>query len=194
MLASKALIRVSRANFSVERYILDWQTIITEHGPMVWKTAYRLLGNEADTSDCFQEVLLTAVQVSRKEKIRNLPALLNRLATHKAIDLLRIRMRTVETSQADCVDCPDKSTDSVQTMENQELSDRLRQALTDLPDLEAQAFCLRIFNDLSYRQIAAQLQVKTGYVGALISRAREKLQRLFSSAVVNEEIRSKAYE
>jgi len=51
---------------------------------------------------------------------------------------------------------------------------------------------LQTFNDLSYRQIAAQLQVKTGYVGALISRAREKLQRLLSSAVVNEEIRSKS--
>ena len=25
---------------------MDWQAIITEHGPLVWKTAYRLLGNE----------------------------------------------------------------------------------------------------------------------------------------------------
>jgi RNA polymerase sigma factor (sigma-70 family) len=148
----------------------------------------------SDTSDCFQEVFLTAVQVSQREKIRNLPALLNRLATNKAIDLLRIRMRTVETSQLDCSDCPDKSVNSAQSMEDRELSGRLRQALADLPELEAQAFCLLIFNDLSYRQIAAQLQVKTGYVGALISRAREKLQHLFSSAAVNEEIRSKAYE
>jgi RNA polymerase sigma-70 factor (ECF subfamily) len=170
---------------------LDWQAIITEHGPLVWKTAYRLLGNEADTSDCFQEVFLTAVQVSRRENIRHLPALLNRLATHKAIDLLRIRMRSTET-QMDCDTCPDKSSDSARMLENRELAERLRQALTGLPELEAQAFCMQTFNELSYRQIAAQLQVKTGYVGALISRAREKLQRLLSSAVVNEEIRSKS--
>jgi RNA polymerase sigma-70 factor (ECF subfamily) len=173
---------------------LDWQAIITEHGPLVWKTAYRLLGNEADTSDCFQEVFLTAVQVSRKETIRNLPALLCRLATNKAIDLLRIRMRSMESSQLDCDHCPDSSPDSVRVLENRELAEQLRQALTDLPALEAQAFCMQTFNELSYRQIAAQLQVKTGYVGALVSRAKEKLQRLLSSAVVNEEIRSKAYE
>ena len=171
---------------------MDWQSIITEHGPMVWQTAYRLLGNEADTSDCFQDVFLTAVQVSRREKIRNLPALLNHLATNKAIDLLRIRMRTAELVPLDCDNCPDKSANSADLFENRELADHLRQAIASLPELEAQAFCMQTFNDLSYRQIAAQLQVKTGYVGALISRAKEKLQRLFSSAVVNEEIRSKA--
>lgn len=160
---------------------------------MVWKTAYRLLGNEADTNDCFQDVFLTAVQVSRRETIRNLPALLCRLATNKAIDLLRIRMRCTETPM-DCDTCPDKSPDSARVLENRELADRLRQALTGLPELEAQAFCMQTFNELSYRQIAAQLQVKTGYVGALISRAREKLQRLLSSAAVGEEIRSKTYE
>jgi len=162
---------------------------------MVWKTAFRLLGNEADTSDCFQDIFLTAVQVSRREKIRHLPALLNRLATHKAIDLLRLRMRTEKSmSQMDCNECPDKTQSPIQSFEIKELSDRLRQALITLPELEAQAFCLRVFNELSYRQIAAQLQVKTGYAGALISRAKEKLQRLFSSAAVNEEIRSKTYE
>jgi RNA polymerase sigma-70 factor (ECF subfamily) len=174
---------------------LDWQSIISEHGPMVWKTAFRLLGNEADTSDCFQDIFLTAVQVARREKIRNLPALLNRLATHKAIDLLRRRMQTPKiTPSMDCDDCPDMSFNPAQSAQDKELSDHLRQALITLPDLEAQAFCLQTFNDLSYRQIAAQLQVKTGYVGALISRAREKLQRLLSSATVNEEIRSKTYE
>lgn len=172
---------------------MDWQAIIIEHGPLVWKTAFRLLGSEADTNDCFQDVFLTAVQVSRREKIRNLPALLNRLATHKAIDLLRIRMRNTETPM-DCDTCPDMSPDSVRVLENRELAEQLRMALADLPALEAQAFCLQTFNDLSYRQIAAQLQVKTGYVGALVSRAKEKLKHLLSSAAVNEKLRSKAYE
>lgn len=163
---------------------MNWQSIIKDHGPMVWKAAYRLLGNEADTNDCFQDVFLTAVQVSRREKIRNLPALLNHLATQKAINLLRIRMRHAGTVSMDCNECPDDSGRQNLPLEDRELAQRLREALTDLPDLEAQAFCLRIFNELSYRQIAVQLQVKTGYVGALISRAREKLQHLFSSAAV----------
>lgn len=171
---------------------MDWQAIITEHGQMVWQTAYRLLGSEADTSDCFQEVFLAAVQVSRREKIRNLPALLNHLASQKAIDLLRVRMRHAGSVTLDSDNSQALTSPGELSLENRELAERLRQALAGLPDLEAQAFCLQTFNDLSYRQIAAQLQVKTGYVGALISRAREKLQRLFSSADVNQEIRSKA--
>lgn len=173
---------------------MDWQSVITEHGPLVWKTAYRLLNNEADTSDCFQEVFVAAVEISRRENIRNLPALLNRLATHKAISLLRLRIRNREVlSQMEYREGCDAVTDPAELSNNGELSDRIRQAIADLPELEAQAFCLQIFNDLSYRQIASQLNVKTGYVGVLINRAKEKLHCLFSS-VVNEEIRSSTYE
>ena len=173
---------------------MDWQAVIHEHGPLVWKTAFRLLSNEADTSDCFQEVFVAAVRISRQENVRNLPALLNRLATHKAIDLLRRRRLTPQTTLSmECDDCPDMSFNPERSAQNNELSDRLRQALITLPDLEAQAFCLQVFNELSYRQIAAQLHVKTGYVGTLISRAKEKLQRLFPAAV-NEEIWGKTYE
>ncbi len=169
---------------------MDWQSVITEHGPLVWKTAYRLLNNEADTNDCFQDVFLAAVEVSRREKIRNLPALLHRLATHKAITMLRHRMRN---SDALChlegrIGC-DAAGDPAEASGNGELAGRIRIAIADLPELEAQAFCLRVLNDLSYRQIAGQLDVKTGYVGVLIGRAKEKLQRLFPAAV-NEEIRS----
>lgn len=169
---------------------MDWQTVITEHGPLVWKTAYRLLNNEADTNDCFQEVFLAAVEVSRREKIRNLPALLNRLATHKAITLLRRRVRNTEAlSHIGSRNACDAAADPAQVSGNGELTERIRRAIAGLPEMEAQAFCLQVFSDLSYRQIAVQLNVKTGYVGVLIGRAKEKLQRLFPSAV-SEEIRS----
>ena len=65
-----------------------WQDIIEEHGRVVWKIAYRLLGNEADAADCFQDAFLAAVKMSRREKIRNVPALMVRLATTRAIDRL----------------------------------------------------------------------------------------------------------
>ena len=30
--------------------MVDWQVIIKKHGPAVWQTSYRLLGNHADTA------------------------------------------------------------------------------------------------------------------------------------------------
>ena len=176
------------------KHLLDWQSVITEHGPLVWKTAYRLLNNEADTSDCFQEVFVAAVEISQRENIRNLPALLNRLATHKAISMLRSRMRSAEAlSQMDCRECGEVPVDPLEHADDDALAERIRRAIADLPEPEAQAFCLQVINDLSYRQIAAQLNVKTGYVGVLIRRAKDKLQRLFPAAV-NEEIGSSIHE
>jgi len=71
----------------------DWDTIVTEHAPAVWRTAYRLLSNEADASDCMQEAFVSAVGVARREAVQNWPALLKRLATTRALDRLRARMR-----------------------------------------------------------------------------------------------------
>lgn len=173
---------------------MDWQSVIAEHGTLVWKTAYRLLNNEADTSDCFQDVFLSAVEVSRRERIRNLPALLNRLATHRAIAMLRSRTRNAAAMdrlerEADGIAASDPEYPS----ENGELAEHILRAIADLPELEAQAFCLRVLNDLSYRQIASQLNVKINYAGVLIARAKDKLQRRFP-AVVNEEIGSCTHE
>ncbi|MEJ2703700.1 MAG: sigma-70 family RNA polymerase sigma factor, partial [Sedimentisphaerales bacterium] len=77
--------------------MVDWNTIIEEHGPAVWQTAYRLLGNHADASDCFQETFVSALGFCRRQRVRNFPALLARLATARAIDQLRRRFRQVQS-------------------------------------------------------------------------------------------------
>jgi RNA polymerase sigma-70 factor (ECF subfamily) len=73
--------------------VIDWQIIIEKHGPAVWQTAYRLLGNYEDASDCFQETFICALKVSNRQRVKNFPALLVRLATTRAIDQLRRRIR-----------------------------------------------------------------------------------------------------
>jgi RNA polymerase sigma factor (sigma-70 family) len=51
--------------------------------------------------------------------------------------------------------------------------------LTELPPRQAQAFCLRYLNDMSYRQIAKELGIKTNAAGVLLHRARAKLRESF---------------
>ncbi len=71
--------------------LIDWQIIIEKHGPAVWKTAYRLLGNRADAADCFQETFLSALRFRRRRQVRNFQALLIHIATARAMDQLRQR-------------------------------------------------------------------------------------------------------
>ena len=158
--------------------MINWQTIVKKHGPAVWQTAYRLLGNHADAADCFQETFICALEVSRRQRVRNFSALLVRLATTRAIDQLRQRFSNskVRADAADLTAVPSTNPDPVQEAQMQELVVRLRESLSQLPPQEAQVFCLRYLNNMSYRQIAKELGIKTKTAGVLLHRARKKLR------------------
>ena len=161
--------------------MIDWQAIIEEHGPAVWQTAYRLLGNHADAADCFQEAFVSALNVSRRQHVQNFSALLTRLATARAIDQLRRRFRRPDCSQDpdDGSDAEDEALCPSERAQQRELAERVRQLLNQLPAQEAQAFCLRYLNDMSYQQIAGAMGISTNAAGVLLHRAKARLRELF---------------
>ena len=167
----------------------NWQVIVEKHGPAVWQSAYRLLGNGADASDCFQETFISALAVWRRQRVRNWPALLKRLATARALDCLRRRHARANRHQnpADWAAVPSKNPGPVQQALGVELAEQLRQVLTQLPTEQAQAFCLRHLEDFSYRQIARQLGITTNAVGVLLHRARARLGQLLGSEILEPE-------
>jgi len=161
--------------------VIDWQIIIEKNGPAVWQTAYRLLGNRTDAADCFQETFICALELSQRQRVRNFSGLLTRLATTRAIDLLRRRFRRSHGSDAsaDWAAVPSTNPGPAQMAEQRELVARLRESLTKLPPAEAQVFCMRYLNDMSYRRIAKALGIKTNAAGVLLHRARAKLRESF---------------
>ncbi len=169
----------------------DWEKIVAKHSGIVWRTAYRILGTQPDAADCFQNTFISALEVSRRQRVRNWAALLRRLATCKALDLLRAKHRSArEIGESACLGIASDNPGPVEQAIAAELSDRLRRALSELPDAQAEVFCLRYLSDLKYRQIAQQLGVKTSAVGVLLHRARLRLRELLSSkdAVVDAEV------
>jgi RNA polymerase sigma factor (sigma-70 family) len=166
--------------------LIDWRLTIHEYGPMVWKRLFRIVGNEADASDGFQEVFLTAVKVSRRESICNMAGFLNLTATRCGIDCLRRRqrhpVRSIEGCDAEPA-CPE-SDGPMESLLSGELADSLRKGLSGLPAAEAEAFALQVFDELSYRQIADYMQIQENYVGVLINRARAKLRQILNSTAV----------
>ena len=158
--------------------MIDWQAVIKKHGPAVWQTVYRLLNNHADAADCFQETFVCALQVSQRQRVRSFPALLVRLATSRAIDRLRQRLRQSRSKAdlADWANVPSDNPGPLQEAQQQELVARLRKLLSQLPAQEAQVLCLRYLNEMRYRQIAQELGIKTKMVGVLLHRARAKLR------------------
>ena len=156
----------------------DWSQIVYEHGPIAWRTAYRLLNNEADAGDCFQRAFISALELERTEVIRNWPALLKRLATARALECIRRRRRESSrlTALAEGSIIDRKGVGPVKAAEATELAEHLRAALADLDARQAQVFCLACLDGLGYQEIAEQLRVTVNHVGVLLNRARATLR------------------
>lgn len=161
----------------------DWDRIVREYGPLVFTTAWRILGHVADTEDVVQEVFLQVHQLQRTDPVRHWGGLLRRLAACRALDRLRQRKNTVSLNGLSLVG-PDVGPEAAAV--ERELSERLRSALAKLPDREAAVFCLRYFDDLSYQEIADALRIRTGAVASALHKARLKLESFLLETVPGE--------
>lgn len=161
----------------------DWDRIVRQHGPMVFATAWRILGHAADAEDVVQEVFLQIHQLQQTRPVRHWVALLRRLASCRALDRLRQRRPVVPLDDLH-VASTGEGPEAVAM--SQELADRLRQAVAQLPEREGAIFCLRYFDDLSYQQIADALNIRPGSVAAALHKARARLEILLPEAVKGE--------
>lgn len=158
----------------------DWDRIVREHGPLVFGTAWRILGHAADAEDVVQEVFLQVHQMEQTRPVRCWWALLRRLAACRALDRLRQRRPTVPL---DGVAVHSPADGPEEAAVGHELADRLRQALSHLPPREGAVFCLRYFDDLSYDEIADTLGIRRGAVAAALHKARGRLEGLLLEPV-----------
>lgn len=157
----------------------DWSELIDKHGPMVWSTIRRLIGNRDDASDCFQEVFSAALEFSRKQKVLSWSATLRHLASVKAMDCLRRRYRDSQiqhgqhlTAIADPQsDCPQDRLDSA------ELASALRAALVTIEPRQAEVFSMICLDTMTYQEAAAAIGITENHVGVLLTRARAALKQ-----------------
>jgi RNA polymerase sigma-70 factor (ECF subfamily) len=159
--------------------VTDWDRIVREHGPVVFATAWRILGHAADTEDVVQDVFLQAHLMQQTEVVRCWEALLRRLAACRALDRLRQRRNTVPLEG---LALPSRADGPEAVVIERELAERLRQAVSRLPHREATVFCLRYFDDLSYENIADTLQISVGAVATALHKARTRLESLLLKA------------
>jgi RNA polymerase sigma-70 factor (ECF subfamily) len=159
--------------------MIDWDDLMRREGSAVWRTAYRIVRNRADADECFQEAFLAAFELARRQPVRNWTALLQRLATHRAIDRVRRRLRRRRREEiADLAQAEGAPADPAQHAEAEELASDLRRALARLPARQAEAFCLHELADWSCQQIADEYGMSAGAVGVMLHRTRQKLQEL----------------
>lgn len=161
----------------------DWKEILNVKGPAAWRAAYRITGNRADADECLQQAFLGALEYARRVRVRDWDALLRRLATARAVDRVRERCRGSAGPVPDWESIPAPDAAASRDLEDAELADRLRSALTRISPRQAEVFCLHCLEDFSYEEIAQQLTVSVAAVGVHLHRARERLRELLADSL-----------
>jgi RNA polymerase sigma-70 factor (ECF subfamily) len=158
----------------------DWDAVVSQHAEAVRRTVHRLVGNHADAWDCIQETFLEAVKIDRREPVRNWSSLLRHLATLRALDLLRARsrLRNRRSPDADPAEAVSREPNPSGHAEANELADRLRAAVGELPRRQAQVFCLSCVEQMTSEEVAERLGISPTATRMLLSRARRRLERL----------------
>src|SRR5262245_5716326 len=121
-----------------------WGVILAEHGPMVWRTVYRLLDHQDDALDCYQETFLAAFQFAQSRRIEGWRSFLASLAPRRAMDRLRQRYRSGRRAiSMDTVTEPCGEVDGpIQEARANELMERVREGMAELPQKQAEVFWL----------------------------------------------------
>ncbi len=156
----------------------SWESIVQEHGQMAFAAAWRVLGHASDTEDAVQEAFFDAFQLHRSQQVASWGALLRRLATCRALDLLRKRRPAEPLSAAVAASA---SANPATVAVASELAQRLREALLQLAPREAEVFSLRYFGELTNEEIASELAMTTGAVGVALHKARARLKELLET-------------
>lgn len=155
----------------------DFTMFMRAYQDMVFSTAARLAGNDAQAEDIAQEVFIKAYE--NFGHLRESPSAggwLKTVATNLSLNYLtryrkRWRLFSEEASTPD-VPQPDTALDSLSEQQERAL---LEEALRRLPDHQRVPLVLYHFDDLSYEDIAAKLGVSLAKVKTDIRRARAAL-------------------
>jgi len=162
------------------------EKVFEQHHALVFRAAYRVTGNAADSEDVLQTVFLRMVR--RPEGIQDVgesESYLYRAAVNAARDLVRERQRAAATPLeetasghvSDVRQSPDKAYDSG------EIKKWLRGAVGRLSPMAAEAFVLRFFEDKKNTEIAEILGTTASSIAVTLHRTRERLEREYRAEV-----------
>jgi len=156
-----------------------FEAIFTEHYPRVFAILFRLTGDRAEADDLAAETFWRLWD-RPPASAENLAGWLYRVATRTGYNALRAnRRREHYESQSGQAALPlQPSADPARTVEQRSERERVRTVLRQMPLRDVQVLILR-HSDLSYKEIAAALDMPTASVGKLLSRAEDRFEALY---------------
>lgn len=151
----------------------EFDRLVAEHAPALYRTAYRLVGDRHDAEDLVQDTFRSAwksrggYEAGRSEK-----AWLTSILRRRIVDAWRRRTFPAvvggDFSVDGQVDGPDPTAE--------EYTDEVQRALNRLPPELRESLLLVVVGELTHQEVADLLAIPIGTVLSRVSRARERLR------------------
>lgn len=165
--------------------------LVRRYKDRVYSVVYRYLGNREDALDVAQEVFVRAYDgIGEFRGASGVYTWLYSIASNLSRNRLRDGSRkgrnmAVPLEVAEWRVSGDAGKDPSAHAQRQELDETLQRCLNELPEACRMAFVLRVFENLSYDEIAAAMECPEGTVKSRINQARRVLrERLRELAVI----------
>lgn len=142
-----------------QRWILS---AMQKHGEGLIAILWRLLGNEQDVCDAYQDTFLQLAHYDGRQKPDNVKAYMFRTATNAAISMLRRKEMQNKFVHAISADTNTAPRDHAHDLDAQYLQATLRKHITRLPEHLRNVVMLHDLGELSYEQVGRILQIPPG--------------------------------
>jgi RNA polymerase sigma-70 factor, ECF subfamily len=142
----------------------------------VFNVCYRLLGDQREAEDISQEAFMRAYQRLQSFDVqRPFGPWIRRVAANLCYNHMQKNQPVLLPIQDEQDYAAEKSHDPQSMLENSEKSNAIRQAIAKLPPVYRIVLELRHFHEMSYEEIAMELDLPLNTVRSHLFRARKKM-------------------
>ncbi|HEY2380116.1 MAG TPA: RNA polymerase sigma factor [Terriglobia bacterium] len=147
-----------------------FEELFREHHGLIYRAAYRITGNAEDAEDVLQTLFVRLLRRSEPLDLEANPkGYLHRAAVNIALDIVRLRKRTV---------LPDEHTPGQNSRHNNAgILEMVEAALAGLSPKLAEMFVLKHVEGYDNGEIAKMIGTTRGVVAVLLFRARVRLKK-----------------
>lgn len=159
--------------------------LVRAHQVLVYRTAYRVLGDQAAAEDATQDAFISAFKHIRSFRGGSFKAWLLRIVTNACYDQLRVKQRRPTASLDALLLEPDDPAPGIdraapespqEWAERRELGMLIQKSLETLPPDQRMTLVLVDIEGLSYEEAAQATGANVGTIKSRLSRARAQLR------------------
>lgn len=142
-----------------------------------------MLGSEHDAQDALQETMIGVLHNLKNYQEQNqFKAWIFRIARNKAINVMRLRQKTVLSDQPEKLESsmePNEESDSSLVRDEKILE--LNKALQKLPQVEREVVLMRIQGEIPFKEIAELTGVSINTVLGRMHNAKKRLKQIMET-------------